>query len=275
MGIFGKKIDYVAVGKTGTTDEFLAAYNKRKKDYYDNYNKNADLTEGAIEAFHAGRPENIQARVFNEKNISELASLLLDVTRNSENKLRDLNLALAIRPEKDKQLTIDQMFRQAVESNIGGEPFFSLLIQTGADANAQIPGMSKDSLLAKAIQRKAELPVIQLLYDHGASFDDALMAMHRGYNYKSEDIERLKFFQEKIEGAPATVAATKRPAVEDSDVSKTLNELKEQISDLTGVVVILAEEVKSLKSSTPPVETQPKNNPAPPVKKSYPAVKGL
>ncbi len=276
MGIFK---DYSDIGKNGPSEKFLKVY-KDKAQYHTYSTKAYNMINGAIAAFYEGRPENVQAAMANEKSIRsynywQLApNVLFKITEKTNEKLANINLAVAKIPEQDRKEFLSTALNNAFGNNIGNEVFYSTMLQAGADANASIDGHA-GALLVTAACNKQPISVIKLLYDNGASFDDALTTMH-SQGHETADIDRLKFFEEKVTGSkPAPAKA--EPAVQPIPVAVT------QDADVRELLVLILEQMTEITKRLPPPPaeqpvantTQPQPAKAPQGKKSYPAVKGL
>jgi hypothetical protein len=272
MSIFKKKINYYDIGKDGSADKFFEGFLKALSS--DSAQANAGtLVDGAVQALREGRPDNIQTAFLNERTLKNSQShtypsvyILLKLTEGSHDKPAAVKLALEKLPEDEREDLLNNALYYAVNHNIGGERFFSLLLESGAKANAKIDGHA-GSILVTAMMRQSPLSVIKLLHDKGASFDDALTAMEiRGYN--KTFAKKLEFYREKVEGKPAVtegqLAAAEAIHAATEEALPTLigvmQQMMEQVADLTervgGLyqqVGDLTEEVRSLKS---PEETK-------------------
>jgi len=256
------------VGLNGTVDEFRQA-NKGAFDYryssgqHHGTQSQRDLQRGAIQAFLEGRPENLQT-VF--ANLSEFKigveakfstetvdrkKILFDLTEGSDRPAAIIALALAqiCEPEK-KQEVLDEVLCDAVHCNPypGEEAFVSALLKAGANANAEFMG-SPGKILAMAITYAHPPRVVKMLYDGGASFDDALFRMRTKpfWDDKREMcIEKLKAYRQEITGEAATVEV--RPEI--------LLEMRQMIADFT-------EAAKDKKPAAQPAAARAKKTAAP------------
>jgi hypothetical protein len=254
--------DYYDIGKNSASGKFLSELKKAKSYYLDTQNKNKELIDGALLAFYQGRPENIQTALSNAKDINDrhhpnlVPAVLCEITKNSSDKIHAVNLALAKVPAQDRQDILNQALNEALAHNVGGETFFVALLNAGAEAKADINGAA--GLLATAVSAAAPLSFIKLLHDSGASFEDALATLHsRGS--KTEDIDRLEYYKKQI-AAGADETATCSPHMELGMVRvlETLQQIQEQIADLTSQVGRLSERVNDL---TPPKPAANENQP--------------
>src|ERR1035437_9715067 len=124
MGIFKK--DYSDIGKNGTVEEFLSELKKEMDYSYNNRAKNENLINGALLAFRAGSPENIQTALLNEKSYSAyysrpVPSILLKLTEGCTDKLAIIDSALAKIPAQDKKEVLSEALSEAIRNGIGGE----------------------------------------------------------------------------------------------------------------------------------------------------------
>lgn len=247
--------DYYDIGKNNSAGKFLSELKKVKSYYVDTQNKNKQLIDGALFSFYQGRPENIQTAILNAKDIDSrhypnlVPVVLCEISKNSSDKIHDIALALAKIPEHDRQDFLNKVLSDALLNNVGGEPFFVALLNAGADAKADINGHA--GLLATAVSCAAPFSFIKLLHDSGASFEDALATLHsRGS--KTEDVGRLEYYRKKI-GTGSAETTTCSPVMEEGMISmlETLQQIQEQIADLTGQVSRLTEKVDSLSTPKP------------------------
>ncbi len=234
MGIFK---DYFKIGKTAPPEEFLKTYKSKAKNT--DYNNNAsDMIAGALKAFGEGQPTNVQAilshvQELESYNYSNMATRVLSqLPEKFGGKDKDLEMALAELPEKDRKDFLSKALYTAVNYRIGDDKFCELLLKAGEDANYAVGGHA-GIMLVVATCNQQSMNVIKLLHEHGASFDDALMTMHC-QNRRNDDIERLKFFQQKLTGAaeqkPAGLAS---PDLQSDDVRVLLAEILEQMKEIT------------------------------------------
>jgi hypothetical protein len=243
-----REAKHTKIGKNASEDKFLEAFKKfSASDWAPSTHKVRNLIEGALQAFNEGRPENIQTMLLNAKSVESrldpfkypylVPSILLKLTEKSDEKLGVVNRALAKIPEADKESVLSNALKTAICKSVGEEPFFALL------------------------------------YEAGASFDIALSNM-QALGADPDDINRLKFFQERIEGEPAAAEPIPSPTDETMPVLiDVMQQLLEQVAELTrrdldlaGRVRELTEEVKSLKSAASPPASRKKtaqtNNPS-------------
>ena len=151
--------------------------------------------EGALHAFREKRPENIQTLLLHADTIRDghyypnpVHAILIDLSETSADKVADIKLALAKFPEEDRKELLNKTLNNAIWGQAGGEAFYALLLQAGADANAGIDGYA-GIILARAVFRNHSLSVIKLLVDNGASFKDALTTMYScGFSSEAKDL---------------------------------------------------------------------------------------
>jgi hypothetical protein len=219
--------NYFSIGKKRSPDKLLKALCSTKSVDWETKSKNDSLLDGAVEAFHEGRPENIQKAFLNAESIKNwhyrypALTILQKVAAKSNDKATDINRTIALIPEHDREAILSKALNDAVRKGIGGETFYALLLEAGADANAKIDGYA-GAILATAASNKVPISVIELLVNKGASFKDACTTMH-SLNYDPASINNLKHFEKQITGG----------AAEEADVSDILREMQEQIRVLT------------------------------------------
>jgi hypothetical protein len=233
MGILKNDFD---IGNNGTEEKFVKKLGKTYT-YASESRKNKLLIGGAVQAFLQGRPENIQAALLHRTKTAgylpyhnTTADILFDLSEKSTNKLDDITLALAKIPEDERKAVLNKVLHDALGEIIGGEPFFSLLLEAGADANAVIdghPGM----LIVRAIDANHPISVIKLLHDSGASFDDARTTMH-GKGRDSADIATLDHYQKVLTGKTPD-AETDQPAPEEADTRELLRAILAELKEIT------------------------------------------
>lgn len=241
MGLFKSKPSYYEIGRYGTPEQFAQLLQNSKANpggYYETDRR--DLVDGALRAFHEGRPENIQMVVANPEAVKSqryhyvVPGVLLKLTEGSSDKLAVIIRALEKVPAEDQQKTLNNALNEALMYGIGDEPFFAALLKSGANANVKVGGYA-GGLLAAAACYKHPVSVIKLLHDNGASFEDALHGMHlRGH--QTPDIDRLKHYQEKVTGKPAVAAeAACQPGMDKALVAllETVLHMQEQLVELT------------------------------------------
>jgi len=243
--------DYYDIGKSGSADKFLNEFKKLKSYLPDTRRKNQSLIDGAAFAFLQRRPENIQTVISNAKSIDSrvypnlIPNVLFQLTRDGGDKLSTITLALAKVPEDARQQVLNTALHDALANNIGGVSFFSALLKAGAEPNGAVNGEA--GILATAISSAAPVSFIKALHDGGAEFDKALDTLHtRGS--KTEDVDRLEYYRKQIAADPAAAGEGCKPGIEDAmiKVLQTLQQMHDQIGDLTGQVSDLAEKVEHL-----------------------------
>jgi len=276
MGLFKSKPNYSEIGRNGTTDQFSQAIAKKKTDpgyYYDADTR--DLVDGAILAFREGRTANVQTALANAEALKSyhyrqpVPAILLKLSEGRDDKQAAISLALETFSADEKQKLVNDALNDAIVNGIGGEPFFALLLESGAQANAEINGHA-GNILVSATHYKSPISVIKLLHEKGASFDDALDTMHsRGY--QTADIDRLKHYQERMVGKPATAGEASCPPSMDQAMQKvleTMMHMQDQITELTEKLDRLTAPVPAANENQP---EKGKTAPKPPAKK-YPGV---
>ncbi len=173
-------------------------------------------------------------------------------------KLEDL---LANVPENERQTLLNQALLDAVRTYRPAEDSIPALLNAGADASTQMP---KGVILAQAIGYKQPATVIKELCDNGASFEDALSVMQSN-NWDLKHKNQLKYYQTAFEGKP--LAAEKKeagsPVTEEAilKVLEIVQELREQVNDVTGQLGAVTKELEELKTAQPkttPMETAQK-----------------
>ncbi len=172
-----------------------------------------------------------------------------------------INAALERIPEQDKQTTIDTALYNIVTyyKNINIEKPVAALLEAGANPAADLSSGFKSVILAKTIENNPSPPVIQMLYEGGASFDDALFVMKTNKGWTAEHMTRLEVFREKFSGKQQPVTGQSEEVI-----LETLLLLQEQMR-------VLTERVDRL--SSPVSETAPEEEKTTREKKPYPAIK--
>ncbi len=248
---------YKSIGKNEPTDKFLKSFEKAAGSMFwsSSLDKINALANGAIEAFHAGHPENIQTLLLETKDIdfkthgSDYVSYfapntLFGVLKNSSDQKADIELALAKISGKDRQDLLNRTLSKALGYSYAGDILVTALLDAGAEASAQ-------ALTSAACN--CPPTTVKILYERGASFDGAVELMS---GYSAADRERLKFYQKTMTGG--------------SDVTEekpdALQEIREQLKALTECVIALTEEVRDQKS---PIAAGEKVSQE---KKSYPSI---
>jgi len=240
--MFGRKSKSHEIGLNGTAEEFRKAnkraINKKGSGYYGSYRgteAQKELRKGALQAFHEGRPENIQIALLysNEFKIHEgyvqnapdveknpCENILSELIKGGADPLDVINLALLANTAQDKrQAVLDNSLLKAIMNEIdAGGAFIAALLNAGADANASVKGY-KGFTLVRAVEKNQPLSVIEMLYKKGASFDDALESM-KANGWEDKMINRVKVLREKFTGQPA------------DEVSASVAELRKEIAQL-------------------------------------------
>ncbi len=225
---------YKDIGQSGTDEQLQKAFNKLADGhlYTATNNRVQALIDGAVEAFYAGRPENIQklfqdGRVLGVSFYYDPAYVLNKISEKGDDKAAGITLALENISEEEKKKVLGKALLGAIDwREHSTESFVGALLKAGADPNADI-NSGNENILAYAVVNNRPVPVIQLLSDNGADFDKALMFMH-SKGYDSKYIDKLKFFEEKMR-VPATPVA--QP--EDMDIRDALKDIRQQLSVLT------------------------------------------
>ena len=143
MGILDKT-DYAAIGKNGTPDQCLQAFNKASGSHLPtSRGKTESLAAGAVEAFDAGRPENIQTLLSDSKDYDAdfLATTLYKLLERSDDQAAVMELAFAKTSERVKKAVLDKVLVRALENDdLLEESFVAILLKSGADANITVDG---------------------------------------------------------------------------------------------------------------------------------------
>lgn len=233
MGIFKSDFD---IGKTATEDKFLQKLRKERRYIYVTANKNEHLIAGAAQAFFEGRPGNIQAALLHAKTAgrhilhSSAVNILFDLSEKSGTKCADITLALAKILEEDRSAVLSNALNEAIEHDIGGEPFFSLLLDAGAEANARICGY-QGNIIATAIHAKQPISVTKLLHDRGGSFDDTRTTM-LSLGYDANELITLDHYQKELTGK-TTAPEADMPAPEEADMRDVMLEILAELKEIT------------------------------------------
>jgi len=283
---------YKKFGKDGTTDQFLETLEKvaARNSYWDGKpeDKVNILMDAALEAFFEGHPENIQTALQNFKTITFskiyrdiscsyrddpafyfITSTLYKLAEKSDDKLADITLALAKIPAEDRERLLNKALNTAIYKGIGEKSFFSLLLQSGADANARIDGQP-GALLVTAVcsghPTYVAKSIVKLLHDNGASFDDAFTTMDH-QNRTANNIKSLKIFQEQIAGKPAAAEAPPSSPVTEEALLKVLEAMQQTQEEMRREIAELRQELTE--RLPPPAELASQ-----PQKKTYASLNG-
>jgi hypothetical protein len=244
------------IGKTGSAEKFLKKLKSTKSYGYQTQAKNDALLKGAAEAFHEGRPENIQIAMSNAQSLGDRGwgilydfrcSIFSILLKGRNDQAADIDLALEKLSPQDRKKLLNSTLHDAV-SLVGQEDLIPILLNAGADANARIKNNQGDILVAAAT-RGATFPVIKLLHEHGASFDDALNTMSTG-SYTLENIEKLKLVRTRLRAQPESETKPTTSAPTD-------------IQDLRDKMERLQEQVDLITKRLPPLQEAPSTPPPP------------
>jgi hypothetical protein len=252
---------YENVGRDGTAEQFVEkARNIFGTDRYGwdgPRGKERALLNGAYEAFSAGHPENIQALLLNAKSIKFgkqygsgyysflVASVLSEAAKKGSDLRAGIDVALEKLPAQDKQEILNFAMSRAIGNS--NEPLVFALLDSGADANSE-------GALASATSEYSRCPpsIIKALYEHGARFEDALKVMKEN-DYGKESLDKLEFYRATLTGKPAAATAS----------GDTLQELRDQVRELTEKVDLLLSLATTAANANQPEKTKP-------VRKTYP-----
>ncbi len=222
------------IGLHGSIETFYQA-NKQavehltKRESHDKYSEfimylgakdQRELRRGAVQAFHEGRPENIQTALLygaefgiHDSYVSlypkypedARQNILSDLINGGNDPSDVINLVLLLNVADDeRQAVLDRALLSIIRKSLpGGEPYIAALLNVGADPNAGEDGY-KGMTLAASLNYNQPLSVIDMLYKNGASFDDAIESMKIN-NWSSQSINRMKILREKYTHQPATI----------------------------------------------------------------------
>ncbi len=160
---------------------------------------------------------------------------------------------LATIPEENRQKLLNQALLNAVETSTPAEGSIPALLNAGADVNAAT--LTKGVILAQAIGYDQPETVIREIYDNGARFEDALSVM-KNNNWTLKFTYRLKSYQEAFESTPQAAEnkeAAPQPVTEEAilKVLEIVQELREQMNDVTVRLDTLTKEVETVKAALP------------------------
>ena len=259
------------IGKDGTVKEFRDANqtaNKKVIKYRDYiYEDMRDFTgdnaaqqqlfNGAVQAFKDGHPENIQTVFTNLDEFKEIdkprtesamfsmnlgrdfvVDTLKRLTQDSDRPSDIIDLALADVPEQDRQALLNSALRHCVGSNFNGDKtFIAALLQSGANANAEF-GDFKGLILGDAVMTGKSQPIVEMLLENGANFNDTLFTM-QAQGYKEESINKLRLYRDRITNDPAsqetTAALLEKFRLQEETIAqqgKTIEQLRETMAEL-------------------------------------------
>jgi hypothetical protein len=228
------------IGQTGSLQEFREANARYKakivrvyddfaiirsgdgmKNHQGDFESQAKLFEGAIEGFlEKGRPANIQAiladpdgefapiarprRRYDYGSSNDfVAGTLYRLTDGNERAADIVKFAIAKAPEEKQQQMLDYSLMFAVSNSIGTEHFVRALLEAGANARFSNGQSHKGMALVHAIEDAKPQEVIEALLQHGATFEDALLAMQT-QEHEEKYIDRLRLYRDKINNDPIT-----------------------------------------------------------------------
>jgi hypothetical protein len=147
--------------------------------------------------------------------------------------LEAFRTALALVPNDRKHEVLDDALLTVVRSapQEGTEAFVKELMAYGADVNQGNRGI----ILARAIEHDQATPVVKLLHDNGANFDDSLFIM-RKFDWGNRSINRLKDKRGEITGSREKIFALPPESEEAkfrTQVLERLDNLAAQFNDLS------------------------------------------
>lgn len=251
MSIF-KRTDYAEIGKTAAADEFSQAFRKASS------RKKQRLIKGAVEAFRAGHPENIQEALSESLAInSDVATAMLrQLSEGKDDKAAVIDIAFAKATERSKKTELTRVLRESVCFKQAEESFVAALLKCGADANAEQNGLA-GYLLALAVYANQSQSIGDILFENGASVEGALRrADKNGY-----DRSKIRI----LEGYQAKAAA--KQAAPDADTRELVLQVQEEVRVLAKKVdcvlsLIKASDADQPEETKPPVRliSRPANN---------------
>jgi hypothetical protein len=238
-----RKSKYVKIGKDGTAEQFLEAFNKVGNTKFfpsANQQRAEALVSAAVEAFRAGDPAKVQIALARAETVEKFigkyrfaALVLSGITKESADKQADIKLALEKVPaEKKKDILGNALCGAVTWDPIGADFFIDELLKAGADPNTRMSNEAGRLLLLAVLNRSGA--VVESLSKAGAAFDKAeqyLFAEWHGSSYFSEYNEKLQHYRARFEKKPEAVAGETM-----GRVFEILEQMQEQIRDLTAKV---------------------------------------
>ena len=218
-----KKKDYFNIGKNGAVADVQKAFAKPK----DGCVSQEKLYLGAAEAFHEGRPENIQAILADRDNPHWIPKerfvfvVICHLVKGRDDPFNMIMLALEKFSTAQKQEALNGFLYQAFTTRslqgADAEALVEALLKADTDVSLAGDASAISRTMAQAIHIGHSTRLIKLLHENGAQFDEARdLICSRGYNEAdiSGDLDRLNALQEEITGEPATEVGRLRKRVE-------------------------------------------------------------
>jgi hypothetical protein len=243
-----RKTKYAKIGRDGTVDKFVEAFERVANphwSYETAREKRKILADEAVRAFHEEHPEKVQVMLaanparFKRGDYYHafVADVLYKISEKNEDRLADINLALASVPEENRKEILSRVLYDAVcDREMCKEPFVDVLLKAGTDPDAVVDGQA-GHILFKAIQCCRPEPVIKLLADGGASFEAAL-TLSQTRDYYKKDVGSILLYQEKF---------AKKPAAATEELSE-IQQLRDEMRALNGQFGEVVAELKRLSS---------------------------
>lgn len=266
---------YIKVGENGDPQKVVHAFRRHKPYKYQDEAKNGGLLEGAVKAFHAGRPANLQA-LFKESDSLDatgfpnvILQAIALLAKDGLDPVADVEQALGSLSAQERQALLDQQLVNALPNDTyGTQETLRLLLDCGADINATIDGFPAMPLVT-AVAASLPLPTVAFLYENGADFEEALTTMiTKGYD--AQHVDRLKFYREKLGDAAApAVAPAQEPAA--SVAAPSAAPASDEVRDLLREIL---QEMKEITRRLPPPQA-PANTDTPRAATSHPYPKAF
>ncbi|MBU6475834.1 MAG: hypothetical protein KGL10_08110 [Alphaproteobacteria bacterium] len=189
------------------------------------YQTRQRLKKGAIDAFLDGRPENLQEIIahpqdFAESQHQEPDALVAKTIIQLLDKTPDAGvplLALAKVDRKNRQDILNDTLYKLVNEYTGFETEMSALLEAGADA-----GCNSSIVLAAAIHKQRPAAIIDMLTEHGASYQAAFERMQAHPDYYGDKTATIAYHAYRREMEARIEAQQNR-----------IRELEETVAELT------------------------------------------
>ncbi len=259
-----RKSKYAEIGKSGTQEQLRDAFGRVADSaglFWESAQKKENaLVEGAVQAFLEGHRESVNTVLSNPAILTKdqykdfAFTVLGEIAARSGDKLNDMNLALAGVAEGDRQKVLDGALYRETRFSGGTESFIDLLLQAGADPNAEIDSQKAGYILVSAVYNDKPESFIKLLHDHGARFEDALQLMRLG-NFHPEYIRRMEAYQEKFDVKPA---AAESAAEVQSEILLRMDRMEQRMEEIFAVVSRMASLIEGAAAPQPAAAEEPR-----------------
>lgn len=238
------KDKFVKLGKELAPEEFLKLLDKKwESNRSVCWDQARDLLRGAVEDFHAGHRANVQAVLADDTARMKHSDIFYSVLEESSDKRADLALMTAAMPEEARKGFLQLWLKTQCYNN--NKELRDLLMEAGAE----VPVNDALFFATIIVDPDASVETITFLHEQGCSFQKAMAFMVKN-DWEANNMEKLKFYRQTIEGA-ATDAA---PAAATQDTLAKILETQQQMAEQ---IRALTARVASLQSPAPPAPPAP------------------